>query len=166
MRTGFHATGTVLVHRHAIEARIIEVVPSRLSAMPTRSRRHIAAVLAVFATLFAALGTVAATQAGTVLVQALVAVALLIALLLALLAWGFGYSIKVDASEAAVDAAIGRVLAQQPESLCSCGHEHDPTELHVSDAECAHDGTGVGCSHDCETCILAAMRRSPHAADN
>ena len=146
------------MHRHVTDHRIIDVVPSRLSAVPARSRRHIAAVLALFAALFTAVGTVAATQAGTALLQVFVALALLIAVLLALLAWGFAYSIKVDASEAALDAAIGRVLAQRPESLCSCGHAHDPTELHVTDTECAHDGAGTDCSHDCERCVLAAMR--------
>ena len=109
-------------------------MPSRLSAVPARSRRHIAAVLALFAALFTAVGTVAAIQAGSVLLQAFAAAALLIALLLALLAWGFAYSIKVDASEVALDDAIGRVLAQRPDSLCSCGREHDPTELHFTDS--------------------------------
>jgi hypothetical protein len=165
MRTAFHATGAGLVHEHATGARIIEVVPSRLSTVPARSRRHIAAVLASFAALFTAVGTVAATQAGTALLQAFVAVTLLVALLLALLAWGFAYSVKVDAAESSVDDAIEQVLAERPGSLCSCGHEHDPTELHFTDAECRHDGTGTDCSRECETCVLAAMRPSPARAD-
>ena len=35
--------------------------------------------------------------------------------------------------------------------------EHDPNELHVTDA-CAHDGTGAACAHDCQTCVLSALR--------
>jgi hypothetical protein len=54
--------------------------------------------------------------------------------------------------------------------MCGCGREHDPDELHFVDGEgqhltgvkCAHDGTGVDCSHSCETCVLAAMRPSPN----
>jgi hypothetical protein len=80
---------------------------------------------------------------------------------LALLSWGFAYSVKVDASDAALDDAIDRVIAQRPATLCSCGHEHDPTELHVREPACAHDGTGTDCAHDCETCALAALRPSP-----
>jgi hypothetical protein len=118
-------------------------------------------VLGLFAVLFTAMGTVAATRATSGAVLVFVAVALVLALLLALLSWGFAFSIKVDAAEASVDEAIGRVLAERPASLCSCGHEHDPTELHVTDARCPHDGTGTDCSHDCETCLLAALRPSP-----
>ena len=34
--------------------------------------------------------------------------------------------------------------------MCGCGHEHDPTELHVTDDPCAHDGDGVACTHRCD----------------
>jgi hypothetical protein len=142
-------------------------VPSPLSAVPERTRRHLAGVLGLFAVLFTAVGTVAATRAGTAVLQAVVVIALVIALLLALLAWGFAYSIKIDASETALDDAVAEALGGRPASLCSCGHEHDPTELHVTDASdepgdvCGHDGAGTACGHDCASCILAANRPLP-----
>jgi hypothetical protein len=117
--------------------------------VPARNRRHIAGALGLFAVLFIAVGTVAATQANTAALQAFVAVALVVALLFALLSWGFAYSIKIDESDAALEDAVDRVLAQRPASLCTCGHEHDPDEMHTTAPACAHDGAGTDCAHDC-----------------
>jgi hypothetical protein len=124
-------------------------VPSRLSTVPARSRRHIAGALGLFAVLFIAVGSVAATQANTAALQAFVAVALVVALLFALLSWGFAYSIKIDESDAALADAVDRVLAQRPASLCSCGHEHDPDEMHTTGPAGTQDGTGTDGTHDC-----------------
>lgn len=119
--------------------------------------------------LFIAIGAVATTGATTALIKGFVVVALLIAVLLGLMAWGVLHSIKLDLNDRAVDAAIVEAMQAAGRSMCGCGHEHDPDELHFVDGEgqhltgakCAHDGTGVDCSHSCNTCVLAAMRPSP-----
>ncbi len=38
-----------------------------------------------------------------------------------------------------------------------CGHDHDPTEMHVTDAAplC---GAGPDCDHSCADCVLARGR--------
>lgn len=88
------------------------------------------------------------------------AVALVVAATLALVAWGLLHSVKIDTAESQLDAAIEDAIAAGTDLSCDCGHEHDPNELHVSDT-CAHDGSGAKCSHDCDSCVLAAMRPSP-----
>lgn len=142
-------------------------MPSQLSAVPPRKRRFAAGTLGLVAVLLTAVGTVAATGATTVELQVFVAVVLVVALVFALTAWGLAHSVRLDAAAAAereFDAEVLRTAAMSPASLCSCGHEHDPDELHVTDAPsdgCAHDGTGADCSHSCETCVLASLRPSP-----
>ena len=133
---------------------------SRLSVLPIGARRRLAATLGLFTVLFIAVGAVAATGSGSAVAPAFSAVALVIALLLALMAWGIAHSIKLDLAEQRLDRAIEATVAARGGSMCSCGHDHDPNELHVSDA-CAHDGSGAACEHDCESCVLAAMRPSP-----
>ena len=135
---------------------------SSLSSVAVEKRRQLAATLGLFATLFIAVGAVGATGASTALVKGFVAVALLVAVLLALMAWGVLHSLKQDLTERRLDAAIEAAMAARGRSMCDCGVEHDPSEMHVVDA-CAHDGTGTDCAHSCETCVLAAMRPSPHA---
>ncbi|HET6876636.1 MAG TPA: hypothetical protein VFH38_03830 [Jatrophihabitans sp.] len=135
---------------------------SPLSAIPPHKRRLLAATLGLFATLFVAIGAVAATGAHTAALQAFVVVALVVAVVLALLAWGVAHSVRVDAADRALDSAISEIVGSQSGSLCTCGHEHDPGEMHVTGAEvCAHDGSGTDCAHNCDTCVLAALRPSP-----
>jgi hypothetical protein len=144
-------------------------VSSPLSQIEIDKRRQVAATLGLFAMLFIATGAVAATGATTALIKGFVIVSLLIAVLLGLMAWGVLHSIKLDLTERELDAAIEDAVRTSGRSMCGCGHEHDPDELHFVDGEgqhvtgnkCAHDGTGVDCSHSCDTCVLAAMRPSP-----
>ncbi|SHF63319.1 hypothetical protein SAMN05443575_0491 [Jatrophihabitans endophyticus] len=118
--------------------------------------------------LFVAIGAVAATGATTALLKAFVVVALLVAVLLGLMAWGMASSLRQDATHSAdaeLDAAIEAAVRAQGDTMCGCGHDHDPTELHVPDDPCARDGHGSGCTHSCETCVLATMARtSPRPA--
>jgi hypothetical protein len=144
-------------------------VTAPLSVLPSRKRRQVALVFGAFAVLFGAVGVLALVGRGSAAVDAFAAVALAVALLLGSAAFGLLHSVRVDARRAAaaqldasIDAAINEALVKQGYgSMCSCGHEHDPTELHVVDAEpCGHDGTGAACERTCETCVLAAMRPS------
>jgi hypothetical protein len=145
-------------------------VTSPLSEIEVEKRRQVAATLGLFAMLFIAVGAVAATGATTALVKGFVIVALLVAVLLGLMAWGVLHSIKLDLGDRALDAAIEQAVQASGRSMCGCGHEHDPDELHFVDGEgqhltgakCAHDGTGTDCTRSCDTCVLAAMRPSPN----
>jgi hypothetical protein len=141
-------------------------VSSQLSRVPVSRRRRLAATLLLFAALFLAIGAVAATGAGTSAAPVFAAIALTVAVLLGLMAWGVQHSVRLDLAEASLDAAVEDALAAHGghAALCGCGVEHDPDELHVVDAEpdphaCSHDGTGVACAHECETCVLAALKR-------
>ncbi len=139
-------------------------VSSRLSGIPVVKRRRLAATLGLFAALFAAVGAVAATGRTSAAAPVFAAIAVGVALLLALVAWGVVNSVRTDEAEARLDAAIEATIAAQPgrQQFCDCGHEHDPDELHVSEA-CEHDGTGAACAHDCQSCVLGALRPSPTA---
>jgi hypothetical protein len=144
-------------------------VTSPLSEIEIDKRRQVAATLGLFAMLFIAIGAVAATGAATAVVKGFVVVALVLAVLLGLMAWGVLHSIKLDLDDRALDAALEAAVQASGRSMCDCGHEHDPDELHFVDGEgthltgakCAHDGTGTDCSHSCETCVFAAMRPWP-----
>ncbi|MBE7190174.1 hypothetical protein [Jatrophihabitans endophyticus] len=150
--------------------------PSTLSRVPVAKRKQLAATLGLFATLFVAVGAVAATGPATTVVRVFVGIALAVAVLLALMAWGVVHSVREQVAAGAaieadrdLDALIDEALAAVPRrygSLCNCGHDHDPTELHVTDADgpdaCAHDGAGDLCSHDCADCVLASLRPSPN----
>jgi hypothetical protein len=156
-------------YRRALRCRlgIIGVVTSALSAVPRGKRKQLGTTLALFALLFLAVGAVALAGGGGAAVGAFAAVAILVSAALALTACGVLRSIRIEHREdaatqldASIDAAITEALAAQGYgSLCNCGHEHDPTELHITDAEpCPNDATGQACAHDCESCLLAAMR--------
>jgi hypothetical protein len=132
------------------------VVTSRLSAVPFGARRRLAATLGGVAALFAAIGAAALTGAGPVSVVFAV-LGFVFAGLLALTAWGAWRSVTIDAADQDLDRVLEAAVAASGASMCSCGHEHDPSELHVTDA-CAHDGSGAACAHDCDTCVLAALR--------
>jgi hypothetical protein len=146
-------------------------VTSPLAGIAAEKRRQLAATLGLFSMLFIAVGAVAATGASTAVVKAFVVVALLVAVLLALIAWGVLHSVKLDLAEHRLDAAIEKTVASGGGSMCDCGHEHDPDELHFTDGPgqhltgqaCAHDGRGTDCAHSCDTCVLTTMRRpSPY----
>src|SRR3954447_7486470 len=155
---------------------IIERVSSPLSGIAVERRRRLAATLGLFAMLFLAVGAVAATGATDRLTKVFVAVALLVAAALALMAWGALRSVRLEAADGRLDAAIGAAGRASGRSMCDCGHEHDPDDLHFVDgqgqhltgrasaAACAHDGTGADCAHSCDTCVLASTRLDPAAA--
>ncbi len=126
-----------------------------------------AATLLLFAVLFLAIGAVAAIGSGggaSAAAPVFSALALVVGALLGLMAWGVQRSIGLDAADAAdrrLTAVAENALAEHGgyQSMCGCGVQHDPDELHVVDAEpCAHDGSGAACSHDCQTCVLAGLR--------
>ena len=139
---------------------IIGRVTSPLSAVPVSRRRHAAATLGLFAMLFIAVGAVALTGGQTPVLRVFAIIALVTAALLGLVSWGLVHSIRIDAADAELDAAIEQALAESGGVSCGCGHDHDPAELHV-DTGCAHDGAGTDCAHDCDTCALSALRSSP-----
>ena len=140
---------------------IIEGVSSRLARVPVQGRRRLAATLLLFAMLFIAVAAVAATGRSTAAAPVFCAVALCVAILLGLVAWGVQRSVSIDLAEQRLDAAIDETMNAHGghAAMCGCGHEHDPSELHVTDA-CEHDGSGASCAHDCDTCVLAALRPS------
>jgi hypothetical protein len=148
-------------------------VTSSLSGIAVAKRRQFAATLGLFAMLFIAVGAVAATGATTAAIKAFVVVALLVAVLLGLLAWGVLRSVQLDVADRRLDAVIEAAVRSGGRSMCDCGVEHDPDEMHFVDGQgqhvsgksfgCAHDGRGTDCTHSCETCVLAALRPSPHA---
>lgn len=152
---------------------IIErVTTTPLSGIAVEKRRRLAATLGLFAMLFVAVGAVAATGASTGMIKAFVVIALLVAVFLALMAWGVLRSVRLDVAAQRLDAAIDDTLRAHGAQVCGCGHEHDADELSVVDADpehdqnvrhavateepCAHDGSGLACSHSCTTCVLAA----------
>lgn len=152
---------------------------SSLSGIPVEKRKQLAATLGLFAVLFVAVGAVAATGTRTGVVDAFIVVALVVAVVLALMAWGVLHSAQLDEAEQRLDAAIEDAVRAGGRSLCDCGHEHDPDELHLVDehgnpvegelqhvtgARCAHDGTGADCAHSCDACVLAGMRSAPAAS--
>ena len=143
-------------------------VNSPLSSIPIAKRRTVTATLGLFAVLFGAVGAVAATGRDSAATAVYSGVSIVVAALLALMAWGVLHSIRIDSAEAELDHAIESAVAGGEGSAlsCGCGHEHDADELHVTTdvgntappERCAHDGTGVSCRHDCNSCELAALR--------
>jgi hypothetical protein len=138
-------------------------VTSQLSGIPTDKRRQLAATLGLFAMLFFAVGAVALTVATTVGMKVFVGLAFVVAAVLGLIAWGVITSIKNDLAEQRLDDAIADAMAARNGQPCGCGHDHDVTEMHVQES-CAHDGNGDACAHDCDTCVLAALRPARPAA--
>ncbi len=140
---------------------------SQLSRVPVSGRRRLAATLVLFAALFLAVGAVAAVGSGTAAAPVFATVALTVAVLLGLIAWGVHRSVRLDQDGARLNAAVDDILTAHGghAAMCGCGVPHDPSELHIVDAEpeehvCSHDGTGVACAHECETCVLAALKRA------
>ena len=143
---------------------IIEDVASSLSHIPAPTRRRAAATLGLFAVLFVAVGAVAATDASSGVIVAFVVVAFVVAAVLALLGWGVAASLRDDRAEQDLDDAIEQAVLAGGVRMCGCGQEHDPSVLHVPDDPCDRDGQGSGCTHSCETCVLATMRTGPRTA--
>ena len=133
----------------------VQVSSTALSALAPATRRRAATGLFGFGALFAVVGVLALFGGSAVLIG-LGVLALLVAAALGLAGWGVWHSIAVDAAERELDAAVEYAMAAHG-GMCSCGHDHDPEELHVTDA-CAHDGAGTQCAHDCSTCVLGALR--------
>jgi hypothetical protein len=128
---------------------------SSVSRLPFSARRKVAMAFALFCVLFLAIGAVASTGRGEASAPVFAVIAFVVAAVLGLVAWGLHRSIRLERAEASMDAAIQDTLARSGRGrLCDCGHDHDPTELHITDAECSHDGSGVACAHDCDTCVL------------
>jgi hypothetical protein len=136
-------------------------VSSSLSGIPVAKRRHLAATIGLFAALFVAVGLVATTGTSPGVVRVFSAISIGIAVILALIAWGVMHSVKVDLADQSLDAAIEASMHEHGTTTCGCGHDHDPNEMHVRSDTCAHDGSGVDCTHDCQTCVLATMRPNP-----
>jgi uncharacterized membrane protein (DUF485 family) len=132
---------------------------SPLNRVPIAKRRQLAATLGLFSVLFVAVAAVTGTERQTPVLTAFLVIALLVAVALALMGWGVVTSVKNDLAEQRLDEAIEQAIGTR--SLCSCGHDHDPTELHVVDDPCERDGTGRDCTHSCDTCVLAASRPRP-----
>jgi hypothetical protein len=133
--------------------------------VPAARRRRAAATVGLIAMLFVAVGAVALTGRPDAVVRVFAIVALIAAALLGLISWGLLRSVRLDATAAAeanLDAAIEQALAESGDLSCGCGHDHDPSQMHVQTG-CAHDGSGTDCEHDCDTCALAALRPSPTA---
>jgi hypothetical protein len=104
-------------------------------------------------------GTLPWTAHTAVLVRVLAIAVFAAGVLIGLVAWGLHHSIALDrrhAAEAEFDAAL--IEAAGPAGACGCGHAHDPEELHIVDA-CEHDGDGERCERNCESCVLATLRR-------
>jgi hypothetical protein len=127
-------------------------VKSALFAVPIERRRHLAATLGLFAALFVAVGAVATTGQDSV-VLAFAGIAFLAALLLGLAAWGVAHSIKIDTAARRLDDAVGAVMARGGQ-VCGCGHEHDPSEMHVTDRPACGAPTNAECEHNCEVCTV------------
>jgi hypothetical protein len=117
---------------------------------------------------FAAVGVVAVIGASTVLVYAFAVIAFVAATLLALIAWGVLHSTRLTAA-GSLDPSLQRTIATA--TMCACGHDHDVSEMHVTDTEAqAHDSYDPGCqaagspgcagpnSAGCDTCALATAR--------
>lgn len=134
-----------------------------LSQIPIEKRRKLAATVGLFAVLFIAVGAVAATGPSTTGIKVFVVLAFLVAFGLGLVSWGITTSVKRELGERRLDDAINEVVAARGGMSCGCGHDHDPNELHITDEDetCAHDGAGAACAHDCDSCVLTALRREP-----
>ena len=132
---------------------------SSLSRLPFAARRKMAATLGLFCALFLAIGGVSATGQGEASAPVFATLAFVLAAGLGLVGWGIYRSVQIDRAELALDTAIQEALASAGRrgQLCDCGHDHDPNELHVTDAQCSHDGSGVACAHDCEECVLKRL---------
>ena len=130
-------------------------MPSQLSYVPVERRRRAAATVGLIATLLVAIGIVSWAGSAPSTIRVFSTIALVAAVLLGLVAWGLLTSVRADLDESRVDAAITSAVASSGFGGCDCGHEHDPDEMHVTDA-CP---TGDACAHDCAACLLSTSQR-------
>jgi hypothetical protein len=131
---------------------ILPGVSSQLSSVPVQRRRRAAATAGLAAALLVAVGIVPWTGPAPVTIRVLAAVALAVAALFALVAWELLTSVRADVAELRLDSAAAATLAAA--GVFDHGHDHDPDEMHVSDA-CP---SGQSCTHDCATCLGSTWR--------
>ena len=139
------------------ECFILVRVTSELSRVPLERRRHTAALLGLLAAFLLAVGVLPWLAETSLGVRVFAAITLAVALLVALIAWGLLHSTTLDAqrlAEAELDSTLMDVASR---AGAGCGHEHDPDELHVTDAECAP--TAPDCPHTCAGCTLSALSK-------
>jgi hypothetical protein len=131
-------------------------VTSPLSAVPVERRRRAARSATVLAFVMLAVFAVAWLRPAPAVVRLFATVALFGAVFLGLIAWGLLRSVRLDAAEARLDAAVIGTLADSG-AAGDCGHDHDPTKMHVTDAAPACSA-GPDCDHSCADCVLARSR--------
>jgi len=136
-------------------SRILTDVTSQLAAVPVERRRRAGATAALVAAFLVPVGVLPWFGPAPGLLRVFSAAVLVVAVLLALIGWGLVRSTRIDARAAVLNAAVDDVLRASG-GACDCGHEHDPDEMHVTDAPSC--GAGDACSRSCETCVLAAHR--------
>lgn len=133
-------------------------MPDSLSAVPAAQRRVAARALGVVSPLLIVVGLLCWLSGAPAVIRVLATLVLLTGLVTAAVAWGLAHSLTLDArraDEQALDAVLETVGGG-----CSCGHDHDPTEMHITD--CSPDSHD--CTHSCETCVLAGLRDAPPTA--
>lgn len=129
---------------------------SSLSSVPVATRRRAAVALALISLLLLAMGLIPWLRAAPGVVRGFAVVALICALALALMARGLLTSVRSATREARLDAAAIAAVAEAGQTMCSCGHAHDPDELHVMDAPPCP--SGETCTRTCDTCVLSGPR--------
>jgi hypothetical protein len=129
-------------------------MPSQLSSVPVAGRRRAAAACGLAAVLLVAVGVLPWTGSAPTALRVLSVVVLVVAAVAGLVAWGLLTSVRADVDEARLDAAVIEAVEAAGFGGCDCGHEHDPDEMHITDA-CP---SGDSCNHDCATCKLSALK--------
>jgi hypothetical protein len=130
-------------------------VTSPLSAVPASRRRRAARSAGLLAFVLLAVFLVVWLRPAPVVFRLFATLALLGAIFLGLITWALLRSLRLDTREARLDAAVMDALADAGGP--DCGHDHDPTEMHVTDAE-PSCGAGAACDHTCAECVLARSR--------
>jgi hypothetical protein len=103
---------------------------SSLSGVPIERRRRAAWAAGLLAAVMTIVFVLAWVRPAPGVVRLLATVALLGAVVLGLMTWGVVRSIRLDRADAALDTAIASTGA----TICHCGRDHDPDEMHVTDA--------------------------------
>ncbi|MEP6598094.1 MAG: hypothetical protein ABJB98_01455 [Actinomycetota bacterium] len=107
---------------------------SSLSQLSLTGRRRAALAAAVLAALSGLAGVLPWTSRSPGVLRALSVVVLLIAGASALVGWGLARSVRLDYAEAHFDEAVRAGVSSADAAQCGCAHEHDPDELHITDA--------------------------------
>jgi len=127
-----------------------------LSAVPAHRRRRAARSAGLLAFVMLAVCIVVWLRPAPVVIRLFGTLALVGAIFLGLITWGLLRSLRLDAREAQLDAAVMDALADAGGAV-GCGHDHDPAEVHVTDAGATCDA-GPACDHTCAECVLARSR--------